>query len=243
MSADTHKKTVLITGAAGALGSALSMECAVKGFNTIMLDKNSRGLDLAWDTITARGLDEPVLHPLDLSIAGPESFSLLAEAIKGEFGGLDAVVHCAASFNGLSPSDQVSPDDWLDTLQVNLNSAWLLSMTCLPLLRASSESSLYFLLEDPDKMKGAYWGAYGASKQALTALTLQLHTESELSTVQVLGLNPGPLASPLRARAYLSEDPKTLPEPEFAAKKIVTLMCRSVVPESAIVNLDRLNTQ
>lgn len=239
MSADTNKKTVLITGAAGALGSALSMQCAASGFNTIMLDKNSRGLDSVWDAITEGGFEEPVLHPLDLSIAGPDQFTLLVDAIKNEFGGLDGLVHCAASFNGLQPLDQVNPAEWLETLQVNLNSAWLLSMSCLPLLRTSSESFLYFVLEDPDKMQGAYWGAYGASKQALTALTQQLRAESESSPLQVLGINPGPMASPLRARAYLSEDPKTLPTPESIAKKMVTLMCRDIMPETAIVNLGR----
>ena len=57
MSKEKTQKTVLITGAAGALGSALSREFADAGWNIVMLDKNRRGLEKAWDSIVADGGD------------------------------------------------------------------------------------------------------------------------------------------------------------------------------------------
>jgi NAD(P)-dependent dehydrogenase (short-subunit alcohol dehydrogenase family) len=230
-------RTVLITGAAGGLGAALSFHCARAGFDLVMLDNNQKGLGSAWDAIVDEGLPEPALHPLDLATAGPEQFDALIDALKGEFGGLDAVIHCAARCGGLKPLDQVPPPEWLQQIQVNLNAAWLLSSSCLPLLRQSPSSCLYFLLEDMHRMEGAFWGAYGVSKHALRALVKQFAQESASTGVQVLGINPGAMATPLRAEAYHAENPATLPSPAMAAEKIMDLLSGKNVPADVMVDL------
>lgn len=230
-------KTIIITGAAGGLGSALSLLCASNGFNTVMLDCDRPGLEQAWDRITAEGLPEPALYPLDLLGAGPDHFDELLANVTKEFGGLDALVHCAARFEGLTPLEQLQPPEWLASIQVNLNAAWLLSAQSLPLLRQSESGSLYFLLEDMDKLTGAFWGAYGASKHALRALVSQFSVECRSSRVQVLGINPGVLRSALRSRAYHAENPNLQPDPEIAARQIIKLLKREVDPDSPFVDL------
>jgi len=217
-------KTIIVTGAAGGLGSALSMVSAREGLNTVMVDCDRNSLEEAYDRITDAGLPDPALYPLDLCTAGPEHFSELLDKVISEFGGLDAVVHCAARFAGLTPLDQVPPAEWLMQIQVNLNAAWLLSTQCLPLLRNSGAGRLYFLLEDLAKVKGAFWGAYGISKHALKALVSQFAAECQSSTVQVLGINPGPLRSPLRSLAYHAENPALQPDPELAAGQIMQFL-------------------
>jgi len=215
--------TIIVTGAAGGLGSALSMVAAREGFNTVMVDCDQRRLEEAYDRITDAGLPEPALYPLDLSAAGPEHFDELLDNVISEFGGLDAVIHCAARFEGLTPLDQVSPQEWLLQIQVNLNAAWLLSAQSLPLLRNSEAGRLYFLLEDMSKVGGAFWGAYGISKHALRALVSQFDAECRSSNIQVLGINPGPLRSALRSLAYHAENPASQPDPEVAAGQIMEL--------------------
>ena len=230
-------KTVLVTGAAGGLGSALSVRLAQNGFNTIMLDSDQRGLEAAWDRISEAGWPEPFLMPLDLATAGPEQYQEIAEAIQKEFDGLDALVHCAARFDGLVPLEHIAPSDWLMDIQVNLNAAWLLSTYCLALLRKSSAGHLYFLLEDLDRVEGAFWGAYGISKHALKALALQFAAELKSTPVQVLGINPGPMSSPLRTRAYHSEHPEAQPKPDEAAERIMELIAGKQDPEAVIIDL------
>ena len=230
-------KTVLITGAAGGLGAALAYQCAQAGFNTVMLDKESRALNSTWDSIVEMGLPEPVLHPLDLATAGTDQFDELVSALEAGFGGLDGLIHCAARFGGLRPLDQIEPAEWLHQVQVNLNAAWLLSVSCLPMLRQSPSSFLYFLLEDMQKMKGPFWGAYGVSKHALQALVNQLAAECESSPMQVLGINPGPMATTLRAEAYHAENPATQPAPADAARKICALISGELEASTPVVNL------
>ncbi len=230
-------KTIIITGAAGGLGSALSLVCAKEGFNTVMLDCDRPGLERAWDRITGQGLPEPGLYPMDLLGAGTEHFDDLLDKVAEEFGGLDALVHCAARFEGLTPLEQFSPPEWLASIQVNLNAAWLLSAQSLPLLKKSESACLYFMLEDLPKMNGAFWGAYGVSKHALEALARQFAAECQASNVQVLGINPGVLRSALRSRAYHAENPMLQPGAEKAAEQILQLMKKEIEPGQTIVDL------
>jgi len=230
-------KTLLITGAAGSLGSALSRAAAARPFNLVLLDSDKPGLERLFDQVTAAGHPEPALQVLDLAIAGPDDVEAILQAIQTEFGGLDAVVHCAAHFDALTPLEHVPPHEWLLSLQVNLNAAWLLSALSLPLLRSSGNGRLYFMLEDLAVVGEELWGPYGVSKHALHALVGQFERECRTSGVQVLGINPGPMRSALRSRAYFAEDPATLPSPSIAAQQIIELISGQREPSGVYVDL------
>ncbi len=202
-----------------------------------MLDIDGKGLESTYDFITENGWTEPVLYPIDLASATPEHFEELVSALKSEFGGLDGLIHCAARFDGLRPLEQVPPPEWLHQMQVNINACWLLSVSCLPLLRKSTTGRLYFLLEDMEKMSGPFWGAYGVSKHALKALTRQFAAECTSSGIQVLGINPGPMRTPIRASAYHGEDPGLQAEPVTAAKKILEFLSGERIPGTVFVDL------
>lgn len=231
------KTTVLITGGAGSLGSALALCCARAGYETVLLDSDRRGLESLSDRLAEHGFVEPLLHPMDLSTAGPDEFQAALDAIERDCGGVDALVHCAARFQGLTPLEHVQPQEWLLHLQVNLNAAWLLSALCLPQLRKSGAGRLYFMLEDLQQVGGAQWGPYGVSKHALSALVGQLAAECQGSGVQVLGINPGPMRSPLRSRVFLAEHPSAQPEPAAAAERIMEFLSGRRQPSGVYVNL------
>ncbi len=230
-------RTILITGAAGGLGSELSFLCAAADCNTVMLDVDRKGLESVYDHIVEKGLTEPVLYPIDLASATPGHFEEMVDSLESKFGGLDGLIHCAARFEALRPLEQVSPPEWLHQMQVNLNACWLLSVACLPLLRKSISGSLYFLLEDMDRMSGAFWGAYGVSKHALKALTAQFAAECTSSGIQVLGINPGPMRTPIRASAYHGEDPVLQVEPATVAAKILEILSGERIPATVFVDL------
>lgn len=214
-------KTIIITGAAGGLGSALAAVAVEQGWVAVMLDSDRRGLEQAYDRAEDAGPGQAALYPLDLAGAGPEDFEALLQTVVSEFGSIDALVHCAARFDSLTPLEHVQPQDWLGHIQVNLNAAWLLSACSLPRLREAN-GRLVFLLEDLDKVEGALWGPYGVAKHALKALVNQFALECKSSGVAVKGVDPGPMSTPLRARAFHAEHPKIQPEPLVVARQIMS---------------------
>jgi NAD(P)-dependent dehydrogenase (short-subunit alcohol dehydrogenase family) len=230
-------KTILITGAAGGLGSALSMQCAGQGANLVLLDKNRRALSALSDKVTAQGMEAPGLYPMDLSGAGIEDFAGLVNILQSEFGGLDGLIHCALDFESLQPLEQIEPQQWLKSMQVNVNAPWLLSCACLPLLRQAEAGRLFFMLDDPERITGAYWGAYGTGKSALSGLVKQFEASLNNTQVVVRGINPGAMRTDFRARVYHAENPLTQAEPMIAAKKIANMLTGDISATPVLVDL------
>lgn len=215
-----QNRTLIVTGAAGALGSALSGVACERGWNVVMVDKNRAGLERAFDAIGEGAGGEPALYPADLAGMTPDEVDGLLESVQETYGGLDAIVHCAVHFGGLTPLEHFDPVEWLMHLQVNLNAAWLLTARALPSLRAAPGGKIAFLLEDLEKVGGPLWGAYGVSKHALAALVQQFAVETASSGVEVRGVNPGEMRSAIRARVYHSENPQQPPDPAIAAGRL-----------------------
>ena len=229
-------KTILITGAAGGFGSAIAMQCAGLGADLILLDKNRRGLGELSDEIGARGLTPPGLYPLNLAAVGVDDFNDLVDTIKTEFNGLDALIHCAVDFDSLQPLEQVQPQDWLQSMQVNVNAPWLLSCALLPLLKKSENGRLFFLLDDLETVTDAYWGAYGTAKAALTGMVRQFDATLNHTSVSVRGIIPGSMRTGFRAKVYHAENPMEQPEPSITACKITTMLSDDLADGDLIVN-------
>jgi len=230
-------KTILITGAAGGLGTILALHCAHDGADLVLLDRNRKGLTELSDRFADAGLLPPGLYPLDLSGVGIGEFNDLASVLQSEYGGLDALIHCAADFDGLQSLEQVDPRQWLKSMQVNVNAPWLLSCTCLPLLKKSTSGRLFFLLDDPDTVKGAYWGPYGVAKFALTGLVQQFDESLSNTRVVTRGIYPGAMRTGFRAKAYHAENPMDQPEASIAAVKIVDMLTADLTGEEVLVHL------
>jgi len=230
-------RTILITGAAGGLGSALALNCVAAGANLVLLDKNRRALGDLSDQITQRGYEPPGLYPMDLAGAGYDDFTDLAQTIGNTYGGLDALVHCALDFEGLQPLEQVAPQDWLRSVQVNVNAPWLLSCSVLPLLKQSDNGRLFFLLDDLEEVTGAHWGSYGTAKAALTGMVEQFSETLSNTNIVVRGIIPGAMRTAFRARVYHAENPLEQPDPAIAASKIAGMLGDDLSEDGPVVGL------
>ena len=230
-------KTILITGAAGGLGAALALQCAKAGAEFVLLDKDRRGLNQLSDKITDQNLTSPGLYPMDLAGAGLDDLNELVENVRSEFGGLYALIHCALDFDGLQPLEQVAPQDWLQSMQVNVNAPWLLSCALLPLLKQSKNGRLFFMLDDLEMVTGAYWGTYGTGKAALTGLVRQFDETLSNTEVSVRGINPGAMRTGFRAKVYHAENPMEQPDPAIAARKIVAMLTADLSAYDLLVDL------
>src|SRR6056297_250304 len=226
MAEPTGKKTALVTGAAGALGSALVERLMQHGWDCIALDRNRRGLEQLHDRLVTEG-EAPLLVPLDLAGAGPQHFDELAASLEEQFGRLDALVHAAAEFKALTPLEHHPADDWMKTLQTGLTGPFLLSQALLPLMRATEGSRMVWVADDPEGRSKAYWGAYGVAQSGRAALAQILAAECRSDGPEIIEIDPGPFYSPLRSKAWPAENPDDLPTAAQAAEKVTVAVVDS----------------
>ena len=212
------KHVILITGAGGGLGSTAALALARQGAQIILLDNKIPKLEAVYDTIKASEAPEPILYPFDLAGANEAEYQELADKIEEKYGSLQGVLHSAVEFGGFTPLALQSTKDWGHTLNVNLNAPFLLSRMLLPVLQKSQSASIVFTSDSSARTAPAYSGAYGISKIALEGLAKILAEELEsFKKIRVNTLIPGPVASPLRKRAYPAEETGKLPTMESLA--------------------------
>jgi len=219
------ERTILVTGAASGIGRALGSALAAHGASTILLDKDVHGLEQAYDEIVAADGPEPALYPLDLQGAAPDDYADLAGTLEKEYAGLDGLIHNAARLSALVPFANFDNELWFQTLQVNLNAPYLLTMACLGLMNKSTDASILFCSDACGRRGKAYWGAYGVSKAGLEGFMQILADELEAnSPVRVNSIDPGPVRTALRRLAYPGEDAATLNAPEDVMNPFLYLL-------------------
>ncbi len=210
-------RIVLVAGAAGGLGSAAALACAQAGATLVLLGRKLAPLNRLYDAVKAVG-PEPILYPLDLEGASPDDFDQLGQAIDGEFGRLDGLLHCAAEFKGLTPLAHTDPANFARAIHVDLTARWWLTQACLPLLAKSDAGAAVFVLDDPARSAGAFWGGYGIAQAGQAALIRMLQAELGEHGPRISGLQPGPMRTNLRAKAYQANaDLKARPAEHYAA--------------------------
>ena len=217
-------RVVLVTGAYGGLGSTVTRAAARAGATVVITGKRKRQLEQLYDAMVADGLPEPVIHPLDMESATPRDYEALAEGLQRDLGRLDGIVHTAASFAGLTPIAMHKPDAWLRSLHVNVSAPFALTQACLPLLTRASDSAAVFVLDSPELLKRAHWGAYGVSKAALERFVAILHEEHDAGALRVHALLPAPMRTTLRRTAYFGEDTLQHPLPDATADAAIYLL-------------------
>lgn len=223
-------QVILITGATGGFGTALSKACAIAGATVVLISRKEKKLEKLYDVVASLG-PEPALVPLEQDKAGPTEYIELTDMLQQEFGRVDALVHTSTDLGIPTPQMAIEHADWVRIMNVNLTSARLLSLYCMPLLSASSLASITFML---DNKPNAYWGSYGVSKQALHGFMHMLadETDGQLDAnayprVAINGYDPGPMRTPLRRRAFPGELERETRPPEERLGPALSLLSRT----------------
>ncbi len=210
-----RKQTILITGAAGALGSAIANEAAAAGSDLVLLDKNERALNALYDQILDKSGIEAGLYPLDLAGATIDDYEALVDIVQTEYRGLNGLIHCAAELGQLAPLANADPAQWQKTFSTNVHGPVFLTSRLLTLMKDSTPASIIFTA---DRKSKAYWTCYAATKAAIratmSALSDELDADKDPSGNPRVTCNivvPAKMRSSLRSSAFPGEDPATLP--------------------------------
>lgn len=218
---DLSDKVILITGAGDGIGKAVAHQCGQLGATVILLGKTTKKLGKVYDELLEFDAPEPAIYPLNMEGAVPSDYQNMHNSIEKTFGKLDALVNNAGWLGASSPIELYDAELWYKVMQVNLHAPYLLTKSCIPLLRQSQSPSIVFTT---DEKQTAYWGAYGIAKAGINNMVKILADELETSKFKINAFNPEAVHSNFRTRAFPGEDPSSLPLPKDIAQYFVALM-------------------
>lgn len=192
------------------------MACARHGARVILNGRSVRKLEKLYDDIVATGAAQPALAPLDFEKADANAYDSLADAVEQQFGRLDGLAHVGGLLGDRSPILHYDVPTWMKVMHVNVTAPFILTRTLLPLLQRAPDASIVFTTSSVSVRGRAYWGAYAVSKFADEGLMQVLADELDTERRQIRSnsVNPGPVRSAMRAKAYPGEDAATLTAPE-----------------------------
>ena len=214
-------KVALVTGATRGIGRAVAMALAREGAHLILTGRTSGALEEVDDEIRAAlpGRDAATLVTLNLKHG--DKIDALGPTLFNRFGKLDILVGNAGILGPLSPLGHVTTDAFTEVIDINLTANWRLIRTLDPLLQCADAARVIFVTSGAAMAKNAYWGPYAASKAGLEALVKTYALEVASTKIRVNLINPGPIRTRMRAKAFPGEDALTLKTPDELAPKFV----------------------
>ncbi len=187
-------KVVLITGAAGEIGSATARLMASRGANLVLTDLKLESLQTLKTELEAGGAKVLTLaHDVSLE---PDWVRVI-EQTKTHFGSLHALVN-NAGIGGIPASIPNYPlESFQQVLNINVTGVFLGMKHAIPLMLESTPvtasivniSSVAGVIGAPGMI------AYNASKHAVIGLTRGGAAEWSRKGIRVNSVNPGPLDS------------------------------------------------
>lgn len=192
----TRMKVALVTGGAGAVGSATARMLAADGFAVAILDRAGEKAHAVRRSIEAEHGRETLAIEADL--ADPAAPAAAMAEVAARFGRLDCLVN-NAGMTGAPNIDTIDLDVWNAVIAVNLTAPMLLVREAAPLMRAAGGGAIVNVASRV-YLSGTGVG-YTSSKSGLIGLTRALAVQLGPDGIRVNAVAPSYLASPFDDRS------------------------------------------
>lgn len=183
-------KTIVITGGAGGLGSAIAMASAEQGANVGILDTNKSAIDDLVSKLRERGFtaDGRVLDVRDSS-----SVKIAIDEIALALGRIDILVTAAGGSLGTPRDlDQISDDDLDLVLDVNVKGTFHCARAAIPHMKKIGGGAIVTFSSIGGRSPSPVTGIpYAAAKAAILGLTRRLAKEVAPDNIRVNAIAPG----------------------------------------------------
>ncbi len=175
---DLEGRTILITGAGGAIGSTVARALVDRGARVAVQDISAEKLE-------SIGVGLPIVADLsDAAVAGQ-----VVRDAHAALGGLDVLINSAGT-NRRKPIGDVSAEDFDAIVAVNLRALYFASQAAHPLMAAAGGGSIVNLSSLSARFSFNTISVYSATKAGVSSLTRSCAREWARDRVRVNCLEP-----------------------------------------------------
>ena len=191
------RKRVVITGGASGIGLATAKLLLADGARVIVTGRTEKSLSAARDQLG------PDAIAVVSDTASLTDIDALADLVKTEFGGLDALLVCAGQ-NAFAPFETVTEEAYDQILSVNAKGAYFTVQKLAPLMVEGA--GVVFITSVANQLAIPMASTYSASKAALRSMARSLASELLPKDIRVNAVSPGPIDSGVLYKTLSKED-------------------------------------
>lgn len=189
-------KVVLVTGANGGLGVAVTQRFLAAGATVVGASRK----------IAAAEFPSPNFVALPVDFTQPQAVQTAIDSVAAKFGRLDALIHILGGFAGGTPIAETDDVTWRQMLDVNLNAAFYAFRAAIPHLRKTGAGRIVAVGSFAAAEPRANLGAYVVSKTALVMLVRTVAIENARYGLTANVVLPGTMDTPGNRKAMPSAD-------------------------------------
>ncbi len=162
-------RSILITGASSGIGRACAGLFLDQGWQVGLLARRR-------DRLEAIASGHDAAHVLVADVTDPTAVDAAFDAFAARAGRLDVLFNNAGIFGPAGPIDEISTDDWLEVVNVNLNGMFLAARAAFRLMRRQSPQGGRIINNGSVSAHVPRSGSVGytTTKHAITGLTRTL---------------------------------------------------------------------
>ena len=213
-------RIVVVTGAAGQLGMAITQAFLVSGARVTCVDKARDRLQ----EIYAEGSGSADhLYAVSIDVTDPKSVQGMVEDTVNHFGRLDALVNTVGGFRAGTPVHETPLETCDFMMDLNARSAFITSQAVIPQMLKQGSGAIIHIAARPGLAGRANMAAYSASKSAVIRLTESMAAEYKEAGIRVNCIIPGTIDTPQNRRDMPDAETSKWVEPESLAEVILFL--------------------
>lgn len=184
---DLIGKVALITGGAQGIGEACAWEFLARQGDVLLADINEDVLNATVQKMQEQYPERKILS-FHLDVRHQQQCFSMADYALGEWGHIDILVN-AAGIISPCPSLEVTQDDWVNLLSINLNGVFF---SCQAVARHMQHSGGVIINLSSIASKAAWPGrvSYAAAKTGITGITESLAVEWASLGIRVNAVAP-----------------------------------------------------
>ncbi|MCC9602353.1 SDR family oxidoreductase [Stieleria sp. JC731] len=211
MQVDLKDKVVLITGGSEGIGKGIAELCASCGAKVAVLARDQDELQDVVDSIKQNGGDA-MLAVAD--VTKEDQMQAAVAKVVNQYGRIDALVANAGTNGTWTPIDEMTPDEWRSTIDINLTGTYLAIHYCVPEMRKVGHGSIVIMssINGTRTFSNEGASAYASSKAGQFALGKMLALELAPSKIRVNVVCPGAIVSGIHQKTE-REDLKKIETP------------------------------
>jgi NAD(P)-dependent dehydrogenase (short-subunit alcohol dehydrogenase family) len=187
-------KVVLITGASGGLGREMAVDFAREDARVaVHYRSGAEAAEVVAESIENMG-GEAITAQADLTDRSAVQHML--NLIKGEYGGVDVLIHGAIAFEGMGPIEQMTPETWHKMIEVTLTGSFYLVNMIVPYMKQQRWGRIVNIAARTGLVGAAKMAHYSTAKAGLIGLTKALAKELGPSGILVNAIAPTTILTP-----------------------------------------------